>query len=150
MSPLGVVLRIVAILIVFCVLIGIFAFVLKLAFLAISLIGILLCAGVVYLVAKKMFFSKRKEVEVTSDTLDTKLWSPGGQIQLFPEEPQLTHLIERSNNQLPAKVVSVSAETKVSVLEESDIALRIKIKTGDHKGKVGWVDKASVVGYSKS
>ncbi|MBX9668554.1 MAG: hypothetical protein K2X93_13095 [Candidatus Obscuribacterales bacterium] len=150
MSPLNIVLRIVAILLIFCVLIAIFAFVLKLAFLAISLIGVLLCLGVVYLVTKKLFFSKQREEDTSASTRDIKLWSPEGTIPLFQEEPQLTHLIERNSAQLPAKAVSVTAETEVSVLDESDIALRIKIRSGAHKGKVGWVDKASVVGYPKS
>lgn len=132
----------------FCILIAVFAFVLKLVFTVAALLGILLCILAAFFVFRKLF-GKKTQAANSDGLRQAALWSNEGEVQLFKEEPKVHQLVDKSSANLPAaNVLTVSANAEVSVLEESDIALRIKIKTGDHKGRVGWVDKSYVIGYS--
>jgi len=148
MSPGGVVLRILLLVVAFCVLIAILAFALKVVFMLAAIIGIVLCVGASFLVFRHLFFPATR-AKTESGLRETKLWSQAGEVQLFKEEPKVHQLVDKSSASLPAKIVTVPSDAEVTVLQESDIAIRIKIKSGEHKGRIGWVDKANVTGYSE-
>ncbi|MDZ4833905.1 MAG: hypothetical protein SGJ27_09015 [Candidatus Melainabacteria bacterium] len=145
-SPSAIVLRIVLLVAAFCVLIAIFAFVLKLVFLVASLLGIALCMIAAYFIFRKLFFPSALEADTPRES---KLRCEEGVVPMFREEPKVRQLVDKSMASLPKDVIKIDGEADVSVLEESDIALRIKVKSGDHKGRIGWVDKSYVTGYSQ-
>lgn len=145
-SPSAIVLRIIILVVAFCVLIAVFAFALKLVFLVASLLGILLCGIAAFFIFRTLFFPAKVQ---EASPRDTKLWSQEGVVPLFREEPKVHQLVDRSMTNLPNNVIRIPGEAEVSVLAESDIALRIKVKSGEHKGRIGWVDKSYVTGYSQ-
>lgn len=146
MSPSAIVLRIIILVVAFCVLIAVFAFALKLVFLLASLVGIVLCGLAAFFLFRKLFFPTP---EATERLRDTKIRSEEGIVPLFREEPKVHQLVDKSMSSLPENVIKIPGEEEVSVLEESDIALRIKVRSGEHKGRIGWVDKSYVIGYSQ-
>lgn len=146
MSPSAIVLRIIILVVAFCVLIAVFAFALKLVFLVVSLVGIVLCGLAVFFIFRKLFFPA---TQTTESPRETKLRSEEGIVPLFREEPKVHQLVDKSMASLPNNVIKIPGEEEVSVLEESDIALRIKVQSGEHKGRIGWVDKSYVIGYSQ-
>ncbi len=146
MSPSAIVLRIIILVVAFCVLIAVFAFALKLVFLLASLIGIILCGLAAFLLFRKLFFPA---AQATDNLRETKIRSEEGIIPLFREEPKVHQLVDKSMSSLPNNVIKIPGEEEVVVLEESDIALRIKVQSGEHKGRIGWVDKSYVIGYSQ-
>ncbi|MBX3151839.1 hypothetical protein KF728_16905 [Candidatus Obscuribacterales bacterium] len=148
MSPGGIVLRILILVVAFCVLIAVLAFALKVVFMLAAIIGIVLCVGASFLVFRHLFFPGSKEKK-ESGLRETRLWSQAGEVQLFKEEPKVHQLVDKSSANLPARLVTVPSDQEVTVLQESDIAIRIKIKSGEYKGRIGWVDKANVTGYSE-
>lgn len=149
MSPSAIVLRIIILVVAFCVLIAVFAFALKLVFLVASLLGILLCGLAAFFIFRKLFFASNTET-ATERPREAKLSSQEGEVvPLFREEPKVHQLVDKSMTSLPKNVIKIPGEAEVSVLEESDIALRIKVRTGEHKGRIGWVDKSYVTGYSQ-
>jgi len=119
----------------------------KLMFTVAAILGIVLCGLAAVYIFRKLFFGGQKEE--TGAQRETKLWSQEGTIQLFKDEPKVHQLVDKSASGLPAKITTVPSDSEVTVIEESDIALRIKIKSGEHKGSIGWVDKAYVMGYSQ-
>ena len=146
MSPSAIVLRIIILVVAFCVLIAVFAVALKLVFLLASLIGIILCGLAAFLLFRKLFFPA---AQATDNLRETKIRSEEGIIPLFREEPKVHQLVDKSMSSLPNNVIKIPGEEEVVVLEESDIALRIKVQSGEHKGRIGWVDKSYVIGYSQ-
>lgn len=148
MSPASIVLRIIILVVVFCVLIAVFAFAMKLIFLLVSLLGIILCALAVFFIFQKLFSPAKEEVESVRQR-EGKLSSQEGLVPLFREEPGVHQLVDKSKENLPKNVINIPADAEVSVLQESDIALRIKVTSGEHRGRIGWVDKSHVTGYSK-
>lgn len=150
MSAAGVIIRIVVLVVVFFLLIALFAFALKVFF---AVVGLLAFAAVAYLcfrIFKKLFFGgKTGEPEVTTGSAMLK--SSSGTVQLFRQQPGLHELINKEKAELPAPVQDlIPAESEVAVLEEGELTFKIKIKTGTHKGKVGWVDKANLSNYGKN
>lgn len=148
MSPGGIVLRILILVVAFCALIAILAFALKLMFMVAAIIGIVLCVGAAFIVFRHLFFPSSKD-NTEAALRETKLWSQAGDVQLFKDEPKVHQLVDKSHANLPAKILTVPSNAEVAVIQESDIAIRIKIKSGEHKGRIGWVDKANVIGYSQ-
>jgi hypothetical protein len=148
MSPGAIVLRIIILVVAFCLLVALLAFALKLVFLVASLVGIVLCGIAAFFIFRKLFFNSKTEKE-DMPIRETKLWSQEGSVQIYKQEPKVHQLVDKSSAAAPAKMLTVPADAEVSVLQESDIAIRIKIKTGAHKGHIGWVDKANVIGYSQ-
>jgi hypothetical protein len=146
LSPSAIVLRIIILVVAFCVLIAVFAFMLKLVFLVASLVGIAICGLAAFLIFRKLFFtasdSAAAERETTIRSLD-------GTVPLFNEMPNVHQLVDKSMSNLPRNVIEIPGEQEVLVLEERDIALRIKIQTGEHKGRVGWVDRSHVINHSQ-
>lgn len=145
-SPGGIILRVIILVVAFCVLIAVLAFALKLAFMLAALVGILLCGIGAFFIFKKLFMQNKTEVVAIPS--ETKLWSPEGTVHVFKEEPKVHQLVDKSLANQHSKTLIVTSDAQVTVLEESDIALRIKLTSGAHKGQTGWVDKAHVSGYS--
>lgn len=146
MSPGGIILRVIILVVAFCILIAVLAFALKLAFMLAALVGILLCGIGAFFIFKTLFMQNKKDV--ASAPSQTKLWSPEGTVLVFKDEPKVHQLVDKSLANQQSKTLIVTSDAKVTVLEESDIALRIKVTSGAHKGQTGWVDKAHVSGYS--
>lgn len=147
LSSSAIVLRIIILVVAFCVLIAIFAFMLKLAFLVASLVGIAICGLAAFLIFRKLFFPA---ADKTTAVRETKIRSLNGTVPLFNEMPNVHQLVDKSMSNLPRNVIEIHGEQEALVLEECDIAFRIKVKTGEYKGRVGWVDRSHVINHSQN
>ena len=148
MSPAAIVIRIIILVVIFFVVIAILAFAMRMVIIFAAFGAVLVGAAVTFIVFRKLFSRKPSSEQGTTDGVVT-LKSTSGSVQLFAKEPALHELVHKDNADLPATLQTVvSSGTTVEVLEESELSFKIKIKTGEQKGKVGWVDRGSVSGYT--
>lgn len=152
MSPLGIIFRALVILVAFIAAFALLAFAIHLiqaVFFIVATVACILFAVFVY----KKVFRKGAGFETEEQLTGTAcLTSKDGSVRLFEKEPAVSDLVfqasgsETGSPQLPSTnlLIEVPAKIDVKVLEESDLALKVKIIEGAQKGKVGWVDKSHV------
>ncbi|MBZ0188590.1 MAG: hypothetical protein K8F91_20260, partial [Candidatus Obscuribacterales bacterium] len=116
-------------------------------------IGFLIALAVTGLIAFSFFRSLLtggKGDKSRESALTHKLHCQEGPVRLYADEPSVNALIDRSKNDSCDRVIQmVDSNTDVSIVEESEIAVKIKVKAGPHKGLVGWTDKANVLSTSR-
>lgn len=152
MSPLGIVFRALVILIAFIAAFALLAFAIHLLQAVFFIVATLACILFAVFVYKRVF-RKGSGSEIEEPSGGTaSLTSKDGNVRLFNKEPGVSDLVYQASDsesdkaQLPSThlMIEVPSEIEVEILEESDLALKIKIKDGAQKGKVGWVDKSHV------
>lgn len=151
MSPLGIIFRAFVILIAFIAAFAFLAFAIHLLQAVFFIVATVACILFAVFVYKKMFH-KSSDTEIEESSGTASLTSKDGNVRLFNKEPAVSDLVyqasdsETAGSQLPSTnlMIEVPSEIEVKILEESDLTLKIKIKEGAQKGKVGWVDKSHV------
>lgn len=144
---MSVVLRLLLLIVAFFFFLGILGFLFKLVW----IVAFLVAMGVCFLVALGLFKRIILPTEAGAGKpkeMETKLWCEDGLVSLFDSEPDATKLIEgKMSSASDNLVIQVPSETTIKILAESELALKVKLTSGDRKGAVGWVDKSDVAGY---
>lgn len=110
--------------------------------------GLAMVLGVVILSGAPIFFffkMKAKEKADAKPALQTKIYEPEGLTRLFMEEPTPTLLLTADTAVLPENY-GLTNDTIIEILKENDRhSVKIRVKSGPHKDKTGWVSSASIV-----
>lgn len=137
---LGIVLAIV-VLKIFFFLLGVFTL------LAWALMGIAIIAAIVYFCVPGFFDAPPEKEPV----LPIKIYDAiNGKTTLFADKPSIKQMANPDAALGEAGTIELDNDIIIKVVEDDGSeVVKIKLQSGDKKGKVGWVERSAVQGYKR-
>ena len=108
---------------------------------------ILLIVGAVCWLLLKFLIPANKLAE-PEKSAGPQLYNHSGNVVLFEEKPNLLQITKA--DETTGGTINLPNGEKISIVEEDENVLKVKVNSGAHKGNVAWVSKSDVTGYKSS